>query len=193
MRCLLSLWHETLSEAEPKITLEEVYPTTLRYHPGRDLHWRVIEDEASYIRRMRERPLANWPEELLKEWLYRHADQMEDYAFLGFENLRFSLETWNLDRIPAREVFREERFCDSFQDVEDRARDNPYDWLAHYMLKEGTWNTPIVLFENHSAREIGLKSPFHLLEGHRRLSFLQGLKRLSKARPDHQIWVARLG
>lgn len=53
MRCLLSPWHETLSRTEPQITLEEAYPTTLRYHPGRDLHWLVIEDEASYIRRMR--------------------------------------------------------------------------------------------------------------------------------------------
>jgi len=189
----LSLWHDALSETKPEITLEEVYPTTLRYHPRRGLHWRVIEEETSYVRRMREGPLTNWPEELLKEWLYRHANNMEDYSFLGFEKLRFSLETWDIDRIPGREAFRDERFCDSFQNVEDRSRDDAYDWLAHYMLKEGTWNTPIVLFENQSAREIGLKTPFHLLEGHRRLSFLQGLKRLSKARRDHRIWVARLG
>jgi len=182
-----------MSNAEPELTLEEVYPTTLIYQPRRDEHWNRSEDVDAYVWRMKRGPLSNWPEELLREWLHRHADNMEDYAFLDFTKLRFTLETWPLERLPSREAFRDERFCDSFQNVEERAADNPNDWLAHYMLKEGTWNTPIVLFDNRYAGgavgEPELKSPLHLLEGHRRLSFLQGLKRLNKAREQHQVWV----
>ena len=184
-----------MSDIEPEISFEEHYATTLRYQPHRDRHWRVTEDAPSYLRRMLSGPLPNWPPELLEEWLHRHADQMEDYVFLDFENLEFRLETWDLVRIPGREAFRDPGFCDSFQDVEVRAALNAHDWLAHYMLREGTWNTPIALFDNRNAQgavqESGLKSPLHLLEGHRRLSFLQGLKRLGKARPQHQLWIAR--
>jgi hypothetical protein len=144
---------------------------------------------------MLEGPLSHWPTELLKEWVFRHADQMEDYAFLGFERLRFESATWEVGQIPGREAFKDERFCDNFQDVEVRAQLNKHDWLAHYMLKEGTWNTPIVLMDNRRApgflHEPKLKMPYHLLEGHRRLSFLQGLRRLGKARPKHAVWIVR--
>ncbi len=36
-----------------------------------------------------------------------------------------------------------------------------------------------------------LKSPFPLLEGHRRLSFLNGLRQRGKALPQHEVWLAR--
>ena len=180
---------------EPLITFEEAYPNTLKYQPLRGEHWRIAEAEEDYIARMRAGPLPNWPTEPLKEWLYRHAHDMEDYAFLGFEGFEFELETWDVDRFPGREAFRDEGFCDSFQNVEERAAENQNDWLAHYMLKEGTWNTPIVLMDNRRApgflHEPKLKMPYHLLEGHRRLSFLHGLKRLGLARSQHSVWIVR--
>lgn len=179
----------------PIITFEEVHPATLKYQPRRDKHSRVVETESEYIGRMHAGPLPNWPTEPLKEWLFRHADQMDDYAFLGIEGFEFELATWCVGQFPGREAFRDEGFCDSFQDVEDRAAADQDDWLAHYMLKRGTWNTPIILLDNRGIREFlheaKLKSPYHLLEGHRRLSFLQGLKRLGKARARHSVWIAR--
>jgi hypothetical protein len=180
---------------EPQITFDEVHPTTRQYQPLHDQNWRIVEAEDVYVARMRAGPLPNWPVEPLKEWLHRHANQMEDYAFLGFEGFQFELETWDLSQIPGREAFKDEQFCDNFQDVEGRAADNQHDWLAHYMLREGTWNTPIVLLDNRRApgflHEPKLKMPYHLLEGHRRLSFLQGLRRLGKARAQHTVWIVR--
>lgn len=174
--------------------LEEIYPVTLKYQPFRDEDWRVVEEELDYVHRMQKGVLLNWPEELLKEWLYRHADCMEDYAFLNLERLKFTLETWPIERIPGREAFKDESFCDRFQNIEERAEDMD-DWLAHYMLQEGTWNTPIVLLDNQGQHEflteVLLKQPYHLLEGHRRLSFLNGLRHLKKARPHHQVWLTK--
>jgi hypothetical protein len=182
---------------EPLITLTEQYPTTLKYQPRRDEDWRVVEDELAYAERMRSGPLASWPHEVLVEWLHRHANDMEVYCFLGFERLRFERVTWPADRIPGAAAFRDETFCRNFQNVEERAAYNRHDWLAHYMLREGTWNTPIVLLDSttvaHAAHSARLKTPFHLLEGHRRLAFLEGLRRLGKARPKHIIWLARHG
>ncbi|MBG1261367.1 hypothetical protein [Nostoc commune] len=71
--------------------LEEIYPVPLKYQPFRDEDWRVVEEELDYVHRMQKGVLLNWPEELLKEWLYRHADCMEDYAFLNLERLKFTL------------------------------------------------------------------------------------------------------
>jgi len=182
---------------ESLIALTELYPTTLKYQPVRDEYWRVVEDGLAYAERMRSGGLARWPQEVLVEWLHRHANDMEVYSFLGLERLRFESVTWPTDRIPGAAAFRDEEFCKNFQNVEERAAYSRHDWLTHYMLREGTWNTPIVLLDSttvadaaHGAR---LKTPFHLLEGHRRLAFLQGLSRLGKARPEHIIWLARHG
>lgn len=175
--------------------LEEIYPMTLKYQPLRDEDWRVVEEPSDYIHRMRQ-TLPNWPEELLEEWLYRHACCMEDYAFLNFEKFEFTLETWSLARIPGREAFKDESFCDSFQNIEERAQKNRHDWLAHYMLREGTWNTPIALLNNpgqyHFPTGEPLKYPYHLLEGHRRLSFLNSLRSLNKALLQHQVWIVKI-
>ena len=177
------------------MNLEEIFPITLKYQPFRDEDGRVVEEESHYVHRMLDGVLSNWPENLLKEWLYRHPDCMEDYAFLNLERLKFTLETWPLERVPGSEAFKDDSFCDNFDNIEERAEDK-YDWLARYMLKEGTWNTPIVLLENQErynlSTEVQLKQPYHLLEGHRRLSFLNGLRRLNKARPQHQVWLAKI-
>ena len=189
--------HGDIVMKEPLLTLAELYPTTLKYQPRRDEDWRVVEDALPYAKRMCSGPLANWPQEVLVEWLHRHANNMEDYAFLGFERLRFERVIWPTDCIPGAAAFRDERFCGNFQNVEERAAYSRHDWLAHYMLREGTWNTPIVLLDSRTvadaARGAWLKKPFHLLEGHRRLAFLQGLRRLGKARSEHVIWLVRHG
>lgn len=122
-------------------SLQDIYPTTMQYQPHRDADWHVIELASDYISRLQGGLLRHWPTEVLGEWLHRHADFMEDYAFLGFERLRFTRVSWELAQIPGREAFRDESFCDSFQNVEVRAAENQHDWLAHHMLQEGTWNT----------------------------------------------------
>jgi hypothetical protein len=176
-------------------TLEENYPTTLKYQPFRDEDWRVVEEQSDYIHRMR-LTLPNWPEELLQEWLYRHACCMERYAFLDFARFEFTQEVWTLACVPGLEAFNVEKFCDDFQNIEERAEKNTRDWLAHYMLRVGTWNTPIVLLDNsdqyHFPTGEPLKYPYHLLEGHRRLSFLNGLRNLNKALPQHIVWIAKI-
>ena len=179
------------------MSIEENYPLTWRYQRYAEESGFPKEEAADYVTRMQSGPLPNWPDEPLREWLYRHPGCMEDYAFLGFERFQFTKEIWNLSQIPGREAFRDERFCDSFSDIEERAAQEPADWLARHMLIEGTWNTPIILLENQSGAAFPcsrrlLKSPYHLLEGHRRLSLVQGLRRLNKARPQHPVWMVRL-
>ena len=168
----------------------------LQFDPYRDSADWVSESPEDYAARMQATLLPNWPTEVLVEWLHRHAGNLYAYAFLGFENLRFERQTWPLARIPGRDAFADPGYCDAFQNLETRAA-NPHDWLANHMLSRGTWNTPIILLltGNEAIRAPGgwyLNPPLHLLEGHRRLSFLVALRALGKARPDHDVWIATL-
>lgn len=170
-----------------------MWDTTIQYQPIQDPNKNVIESAEDYAQRMNISLLPNWPKEVLVEWLHRHANCIHTYAFLKFETFFFSKELWLLNEIPGRSAFKDETFCDSFSNVEERAQ-SPDDWLANYMLKKGTWNTPIVLLHNKTGQFVfpggePLKKPFHLLEGHRRLSFLNGLRKIGKARTEHQVWV----
>jgi hypothetical protein len=156
---------------------------------------RIVEQLDQDLVRMRPL-LPSWPAEVLKEWLYEHYNQLGDYAYLDFEALHFSRESWALDRIPGREAFRDAGFLDAFQDVEERAKEEYDDWLPQHMMASGTWHTPPIILENLDGAATApdgerLGWPYHLLEGHRRLSFLHGLRRLGRALPQHDFWVVR--
>ncbi|MFW6039132.1 MAG: hypothetical protein ACOC9P_01500 [bacterium] len=164
-----------------------------RFDPHRDAKGRVVESEVDYARRMRATVLSEWPIEVLIEWFHRHAGYIGRYAFLRYETFKFERRRFALTEVPGREAFRDERFCDDFADVEARIRANRTDGLAQYMLREGTWNTPIVLLCTAAdpvqcpPGEV-LKRPWHLLEGHRRLSFLVGLREQGRAASVHEVW-----
>ncbi len=166
------------------------------YVPLRDQDGRVVESPEDYAARMHI-VLPYFPGELLIEWLHRHAASSDDYCFLGYGDLRFTLEEWDLARIPGREAFKDGSFCDSFSSNFDQRAKNSFDWLARYMKKNGTWNTPVVLLGNIEGvflfpNRVPLRQPYHLIEGHRRLSFLVALRNCGGARKKHQLWIARI-
>lgn len=126
-----------------------------QFDPGRDFAEWVIEDPRQYASRMQRTLLPEWPEEVLIEWLYRHAGHIYTYAFLRYEKFHFERQQWVLSQIPGKEVFADPGFFEGFQDIEQRAED-PYDWLAQFMLKHGTWNTPILLLQTPKHKINGL-------------------------------------
>jgi hypothetical protein len=155
----------------------------------------VTEDPSAYATRMQNSLLPHWPTEVLIEWLHRHAGHIRDHAFLRFETFKFEKETWPIEMVPGRESFADPTFFDNFENVEERAKYSN-DWLASFMLQNGTWNTPVVFLRTSSEDLIAdrgwpLRFPYHLLEGHRRSSFLGGLKRLGKAIDTHDVWIVR--
>jgi hypothetical protein len=169
----------------------------LQFDPYRNESGDVTEDANEYSKRML-KLLPNWPTEVLIEWLHRHNKECYRYEQLGFENFIFKKELWHLEAIPNREAFWNPKFCDNFKDVERRATKSAFvDWLAQYMLENGTWNTPPIFLQNESG-EIQIdgskyiKSPYHLLEGHRRLSFLNGLREIGKAHKEHFVWIVEI-
>jgi len=164
--------------------------------PLRDENEWPIEDPSEYAKRIKKSLLPFWPEEVLIEWLYRHARFLNRYWHLGFERFNFHKSRFPTSTMPGEEAFYDPRFFHNFKNIKERAR-NPHDWLARYMLKNGTWNTPIILLGNEHGEfndDIGkpLNNPYHLLEGHRRLSFLHGLVEIGNAKDEHDVWVVNI-
>ena len=166
-----------------------------QYAPQKNCDGLGREDVKTYVARMHATILPHFPEELLVEWLYRHHSFLSTYAFL-FESLRFERQTWKLDAIPGCEAFNDQRFCETFSRTFDSRVCDSLDWLAQYMNRHRTWNTPIVLLENlrgdiESPSWVTIRQPYHLMEGHRRLSFLVALRNQGRALDEHLIWLAR--
>lgn len=176
--------------------LDDEQKYLLQFDPYRDDGEWVSENPTAYAARMQQSLLPYWPTEVLVEWFYRHARHLYDYSFLRFEKFRFEKQRWRLDQVPGREAFADPRFCENFQDIERRS-ERPFDWLAKYMMHYGTWNTPITLLRTPipgmvSPDGLVIRHPIHLLEGHRRLSFLVGLRRLGKAALEHDVWIVSI-
>lgn len=159
------------------------------YRPRRNENGRVIEPECSFVERMRT-VLPNWPPELVREWLYGHQSDLPDYDGLDFERFDFRLESWPLHEMPGVEVFSDPRIFEGYLDM-----DTCHDWLASFMRRNGTWSNPILLF--HDRGDLSsqptflnqpLRSPFHLLDGQRRLAFLNALRRNRTAQSHHPVW-----
>jgi len=157
---------------------------------------------AAYLSRVR-RILPRWPEEVLREWLHRHPGDHR-YAFLDYRRFRFSKVTLSDEATPGAEAFYDGWRADFGSNLEERAAPLdrrtglPLDFLAEEMLKRGTWPSPIVVLYNHGGglhfpRKLeALKRPLHLLEGHRRLSFLIRLRELGRAAPTHELFIVTL-
>jgi hypothetical protein len=169
-----------------------------KFLPFIDKNNEVIEDAKEYAARIKNSSLPNFPEEILMEWFHRQDNTIEEYSFLDFENLQFERETWDIKDIPGREAYRFESDFDHFIKefnhwLATKAKDN---WLAHYMYNHGTWNSPIILIENHDGElsfpnQDYLNQPYHLLEGHHRRSYLSRLNDLGKAKAKHDVFIAR--
>lgn len=168
------------------------------FQPYKDDVGYIVESAEDYCQRMKQ-VLPQWPDEVLREWLHRHADNISDYASLDFQTFSFELQGWSLESIPGREAFLEPGFCDSFSSRPNLTwRAEQGQWLAKYMIEHGTWNTPIVLL--HHPKRIYqdkdgwlLQSPFHFLEGHKRLAYLNALRASGEAKAEHAVWLVHKG
>jgi hypothetical protein len=171
---------------------EEYEDPTRAYHPLHAINDTPFDKEAEekYIYRMK-KLLPCFPDDVLINWFYRHWMNVVDYYPLGFESLRFTLQTWKLDDIPGVEAMRDGSFFGNFDYLlkSKTARDP----VSSMMNNEGKWPCPVIFFQN-TTNEVDycgepLKRPWHLLEGHRRLSYLITARERSIAALEHKVWV----
>lgn len=157
-----------------------------------DLYKNGEESFEEYFKRIHN-ILPNWPKEVVKEWLYRHHNQIEDYFFLEFDKFEFSLEEWNNKEIMERIDSHKMDYV--IDPLGLQILDKPLSYLQIYIHENGTWPSPIVIFKNE--KDIIVKNgdllgkPYHLLEGHLRLGYIRNLyKNNKKLNKKHLIYVA---
>lgn len=153
------------------------------------------EDEKfeEYFRRIH-KLLPNWPEEVVKEWLYRHNNQIEDYFYLGFHNFKFSLEKWENEQI--MKLINSHKMDYVIDPLGLQILDKPYSFLQKYIHKNGTWPSPIIVLKTEDDAILGSKEllgkPYHLLEGHLRLGYIRNLYKNNKQlKKEHLVYIVK--
>lgn len=135
--------------------------------------------------------LPTFPEEVIRDWVYRHCEELYRYDWLDFDRFVFRRENWPTQKVIQEVQTWNEGTVAAWEPLIDDGHPRR---LETFMLTEGTWPVPISVIENPRAiprpRARHFKEPFQLLEGHHRLAYLRTLAKTARAYPSHNIWIA---
>lgn len=162
-----------------------------------------VESFQEYLSRWPSDDYPDFPECLLRNWVYRHWPEFSEYWHPA------GCLSWNYEK----KLFSNERLAEicTFKNMMDTMKfwgDHLFEdsmrqesWLGKYMLENGSCPAPILILED--AGDIihprGLKNekmcvPYQLIEGHMRTAYLWGMHRNGHAplKTEHEVWVARV-
>jgi len=148
--------------------------------------------------------LPNLNREICEQWLYRHWDETE-YAFLPLEKLFWKLESWTTNKfISAVGIWDEAVICENghkyCQAEYDYEIFNEYDRPKYEptltMNKTGSWNLPVLVLYSpsgfHTTRGVREDIKYWLIEGHKRIRYLNALNYYGKGESNHSVYVLSL-
>lgn len=153
--------------------------------------------------------LSRWPREtypyfpvcLIENWVYRHWQDFSAY-WIAAGALEWSYKQLPFTNEEVATICTFKKMMETMKFWGDelfRDRLRQKSWLADYMLREGTTPVPILVFESganfpHPFGNNGetMCTPYQLIEGHMRTSYLWGMHRESHValKSKHQVWVA---
>lgn len=162
---------------------------------------RTLWDFSVYYQRVREL-VPNVPKDVLRQWIYglqgEHVTR-RNYAWLDYDRLRFTLESWPTTRLlhvytveDYRDCVQVRAACQSLDEFCCTERD-----LAHWQ-QYGTWRTAPIILDVASLESLPpdkeLVAPDQLIEGHNRLGYLYAMAAMAKIYPvklatTHLVWV----
>ena len=143
--------------------------------------------------------LPNFPENILQHWVYRHFDFFcSDFWWLGYDKLSFRKEKFNKEQILSIQSKKMEMinaFSAGFLSPDSGQRKS---YLGQYMWEKKLWPEPIIVLDVINSNLINSKKvckPFHLLEGHMRLSYMRALiqESFQDVPDEHEVWIATRG
>lgn len=165
-----------------------------RYRPRlapRDEYAESLED---YCQRMGSL-LPTFPGEVLAQWFYDHWTQIEDYAWLGFEKLRFERALWKADDVLSSGI-KDNRSIRTDQHHFETGVTNPrIQRIAEHFRVHGTWPVAPIFLANPGATIVRpdgwrLTSPYHVLEEHHRAALFSSFASCGAVKAEHVVWVA---
>ncbi|ELR65037.1 hypothetical protein C942_02131 [Photobacterium marinum] len=141
--------------------------------------------------------LPHFPEEVLKEWVYRHwKGVLSNWGWLDFQAMTFTKQSWGTEDIISKIKTPHDDVVNLFA----RRMNNTIfqrSWLVQNMQTNGTWPVaPIVLHyerDLHATNGRVLQAPFNLLEGHHRLGYFKNLaEQGGYLKEQHDIWLVKI-
>lgn len=156
--------------------------------------------------------LSNFPEDVLRQWVYEHGKG--DGDVVDALNLIPNLSKWffQLVEMPNADInsikhypYDEKRLLDKGEWWLKTGRHNA-PAFCDYMLEHGTTPVPLIVAQNASdhnhpiieyrypEREGPMLEPFHLLEGNRRFALLRAMINNGTAslKDQHLVWIVTL-
>jgi hypothetical protein len=143
--------------------------------------------------------LQNFPECVVKNWVYRHWQQFSDW-WNGPSIAQFSFDRSTFDNFQITGIGHVDDWLDTLDYWGDelfQSRQRQSTWLGNYMLSNGTAPAPIIVATNAAGFEYprgGTMKASQLVEGHMRLAYLRGMIRHkhSELKPAHSVWALTL-
>ena len=180
--------------------MDNIYKLDKKYLPKRSRSDEYLETANEYYGRVK-KLLPNIPEEVLKEFFYKHSLlDIYDYDCLGYITLKFFKESWT-----SSFIITESGIKNNDKVIIDK--ENHFDLgyltprtesIRDHLLKYHTWPwAPILLYnpENNIASPSGYKytSPYHPIDGNNRLAIFLSLYENGQIKNDkkHLVWVVR--
>lgn len=151
------------------------------------------ESRASYLYRVQPL-LPNFPEEVLIQWLYDHSQQINDHEWLNYPSIIFEKQKWETEQIPIDNLGNVEAVKSYMNHYLNGMRSEKVKPIASHFEQYGTWPIPPIFLSNPDGN---LKypsgylcgTPYHLIEGHNRMSLFFVFKEQIKLAPKHELYL----
>ncbi|TNC79241.1 MAG: hypothetical protein C9356_20125 [Oleiphilus sp.] len=161
------------------------------------------EPLSEYLKCLSKDVIDNVPMDVIEQWIYRHSDG-------GFEEwITLKPHTWSYDLVSfSNDMILDIDHVGSWMDelrnegreyVTGKPRSELY--IGKYMLDEGTFPAPIIVAHQcgdivhpRMPGEVKMKSPFQLIEGHKRLACLLGMIESchENLKDEHKVWLVTI-
>lgn len=166
--------------------------------PLKDENDIIIEAFEDYMARVKP-VLPEMPEDVVCQWLFSHPQVIDDWDWLDFSSLSFTLEDWSISQIPAVD---KDKNCPVHTYRYNLDRNKPESGkgrmgrLVEYFEDNQTWPRSPIFLENAEGQYAPpggweMSHPYQLLEGHHRLAVFSLFRDENRLCDKHQIWVAR--
>jgi len=139
--------------------------------------------------------LPNFPAEVLSQWFYDHNNVVEEYSWLNYPTLNFTLHSFTPKTMKLPCFWEHETVVQYRNYFLEGVVSQRMSRLSKYIRKHGSWPVPPLVIHNPKGKiktpwGLQYSSPYELIEGHHRFAVLYALGFHCKG--THNIWLCSL-
>lgn len=172
---------------------------TEKYTAGSTVNKCLFKKYVSRIKRI----LPNFPTDVIETWLWEHSDQIEEFCSYCLDSLYFYEKCFDVNELLPIGNERNSPTFLNLRQLEDKEyqrniqsnKDWPMSRLIFFISDNGTWpKKPIILDVTQSTEKpiingYSVLSPWHIIEGRRRVAVLIHLRGKLDLKSRHKAWV----